>query len=101
MRRSPILLTALFAVTGCMTTGSKIVSITSDPTDALVRVDGFGECNTPCSVEVDAPRSALVAKAGFEAQKIILSPKRARAHVVLKLAAPTEDVESTTLPDVQ
>lgn len=92
---------AMFAASACMTTGPQVVSVTSDPAEALVRIDGFGECTTPCNVEVDKPRDAVVAKAGFLAQDIVLTPDRRKMHIILELAAPTEGVESDTLPEVE
>ncbi len=89
---------------GCATAGtpSRIVTIDTTPTDALIRVEGFGECASPCAIEIDAPRRVSIAKAGFKPVIIDLSPKsRAKTiSVPLELAAPTEAVEAGSLSDL-
>lgn len=91
-------------VAGCKTLGggqaNTITLIESTPSGALVRVEGFGECETPCRVEIDKPRMVTVAKAGFNAQRFQIVPKRKRVDVTLELAAPTRDVDSGELPDL-
>lgn len=91
-------------VAGCQTLGggqaTTITLIESTPPGALVRVEGFGECETPCRVEIDKPRMVTVAKAGFNAQRFQIVPKRKRVDVILDLAAPTKNVDSTELPDL-
>ncbi len=86
---------------GCATVGtpSRIVTVETTPTDALIRVEGFGECASPCAIEIDAPRRLSIAKAGFKPVTVDLSPtNRARTiSVPLELAAPTEAVEAGSL----
>lgn len=89
---------------GCATGGrsNRIVTIETAPPDALVRVEGFGECTSPCAIEIDAARRVFIAKAGFKPVTIDLSPtSRAKAIAVpLELAAPTEAVEAGSLGDL-
>ena len=92
-------LAAISSATGCMTFGgpTKIVSI---PPGATVKVEEFGECLTPCKVKIDEPRMITVAKAGYIAQRFRISPDTPTVKVRLELAAPTENVEETTLPEL-
>lgn len=105
MRFLPILAGAL-AVTGCKTldfgddNAATIVTVASTPPGALVTVEGFGECETPCTIEIDKPRNITVAKAGYDAQKMVLVPGRRKVDVVLKLSTQTKDVDATELPEL-
>lgn len=95
-----LIVPALLAATGCVTFGSDAAKIVTVPPGATVRVDGFGECETPCTVKVDQPRYVTIAKAGYKAQRIRISPDQSKVEVELELAAPTEDVDAQTLPDL-
>lgn len=86
-------------VCGCMTTqGAR--RIVSEPPGALVTVEGFGECETPCTVQLDARRNVIVAKAGYKAQRFVIAPDGPPVNVILELAAPTDDVDAETLPEI-
>ena len=105
MMRLSLLACAAFALTtaACQTTGpngGKLVAIETDPPGATVTVGGYGECETPCTVEVSGPQPATIAKAGFKKQDVTLSPDERRLRVTLEFAAPTEDVDATALPDL-
>lgn len=95
---------ALLATTGCMETfsvgGSGITKIVTNPPGATARVEGFGECETPCTVSLDAPRNVTIAKAGYLAKRIRLEPGHSKVTVDLELAAPTADVELTQMPEL-
>ena len=88
------------ALTGCLATGGEVRTITSQPDGALVRIDGFGECETPCTVKLDGRREVTVAKAGYKAQRFGITPGNRDIHVILDLAAPTQDVDAETLPSL-
>ena len=103
MIRVLTLAVAASLVAGCQTLGgggNTVTLIDSKPPGALVRVEGFGECETPCRVEIEKPRMVTVAKAGFNAQRFQIVPKRKRVDVILELVAPTTNVDSTELPDL-
>jgi len=106
MRFLPILAIAALALSGCKTLdfgGDKtatVVTVVSTPPGALVTVEGFGECETPCTVEIDKPRNITVAKAGYDAQKMVLVPSRRTVEVLLKLSTQTTDVDATELPEL-
>ena len=85
---------------GCLHTSSGMRIINSEPPGATVIIEGFGECETPCSVKLDGYRSVLVAKAGYKPQKFGIVPKGPPVEVILELAAPTDDVDQETLPDL-
>lgn len=89
---------------GCQTLGigdrNTITLITSDPSGALVRVEGFGECETPCRVEINQPQMVTIAKAGFLAQRFQIVPGKKTVAVQLQLAAPTKGVDANTLPEL-
>jgi hypothetical protein len=95
---------AIFALSGCQTLsfggGSSVTTIDSDPTDAHVTVEGYGECDTPCTVGHDVDRMVTVAKAGYKPQRFVIKPGSKRVRVVLEKSAPTKDVESITLPEL-
>jgi hypothetical protein len=85
---------------GCLTTRTTVTQLTSEPEGALVRVEGYGECETPCSIAIDAPRNVTVAKMGYLAQRFVIVPGRPQVHVIMQLAAPTVDVDQTELPEL-
>ena len=94
---------ALIAVllSACATAkGPTITLVETDPPGALVQVEGFGECESPCRIELDAPRTLTIAKAGYDAQRLTLEPGKKRLQVNLKLSAPTTDVEEAALPEL-
>ncbi len=97
--RTPLLIIAAFLTTGCITT-SKMTIVNSEPKNAMVTVEGYGQCETPCTIKLDQPRLTTVAKAGYEKQRFMLIPGRPKVDVILKLAAPTKEIESSELPEL-
>jgi hypothetical protein len=78
----------------------RLTLVTTEPAGALVQIEGFGECVSPCTIEHDAPRSLTIAKAGYDAVRLTITPGQKEARIVLQLAAPTIDVDETKLPDL-
>lgn len=99
MRPQPIaaLLALPFALAGCATSGVRTTEIVTEPPGALVRVEGYGECVSPCVIAFDAPRMITIAKAGYRAQRFELKPGKSRLVARLELAAPTRPVEEGAL----
>lgn len=99
----PMFLALMASVTAsCQTVGGVTLrTINTIPAGAKLTVSGYGECETPCSVALDQPRRATIAKAGFIKQDVILQPGRGDLTFELSLAAPTSDVDATALPDIQ
>ena len=97
-----LLLAALTLLGGCMTIGggASTLLVKTDPEGALLSIDGVGECETPCSVLLDGPKQARVAKAGFVSKTYVLSPGRSEVTIPLELAAASDDVDATGLPDL-
>lgn len=90
-----------FAAAGCLTTSNDgLRTINSTPPGALVQVEGFGTCETPCTIRVDDLRQVTVAKPGFRAQRFGIRPGRGDIDVILELAAPTRGVDAETLPEL-
>lgn len=95
------IIVAALSLAACATAkGPRIVLVETDPAGALVRVEGFGECESPCRIEVDAPRALTIGKAGYEAQRIVITPGDRTVRLTLKLAAPTTTVDQQKLPDL-
>lgn len=90
----PFLLAACESIGG----GAKMTEIVTDPPGALVRVEGYGECTTPCTVEFDVPRTVSIVKEGFKDQRLELKPGKSRIALKLELVAPNTDVEETEMP---
>ncbi|MEM9169626.1 MAG: PEGA domain-containing protein [Pseudomonadota bacterium] len=96
-----IAIAAVFVgATACANTGGgpRMTTITSDPAGATVSVDGYGKCETPCTLALAEDADILIAKAGFEPFRMTAPGARRKLTVKLELAAPTEDVEETSLP---
>jgi hypothetical protein len=94
---------AVLILTGCQTFGGggpSLTMVTTDPEGALVKVEGFGECEAPCTIELDAARNITVAKAGYRTQRFVLMPGKRNVEVALELSAPTTGVDKTELPDL-
>lgn len=100
MRLEALAVAALLAAACATTKGPTITLVESDPPGALVQVEGFGECEAPCTIELDAPRSLTIAKAGYDAQRLTLEPGKKRLRVKLTLSAPTTEVDEEALPDI-
>ena len=88
------------ALSGCLTTGG-VREIRSTPAGAFVVVEGYGECETPCTVKLDSPRRIRVAKTGYVTQDFILDPKGGALTIPLELAAASTVVDSAELPDLE
>lgn len=100
MRRF-IVLSLIPALAACETLGgSKTTEIVTTPPGALVRIEGYGECTSPCVIEFDGPRTILIAKAGYKAQRLELKPGKSRIEIPLELVAPTADVEEAEIPEL-
>jgi hypothetical protein len=104
MLRVLTILTGIFAAAGCQTLsigdGNTLTLVSTEPAGAVVRVEGFGECVAPCTIELDAPRNITIAKAGYAPQRFVLQPGKRRVDVVLELSAPTTGVDESQLPDL-
>ena len=100
------LIVSLFAIAalgGCQTFGGgDLLNLQTEPPGALVVIDGAGQCETPCTIKLDGPKKARIAKAGFVTQYVTLNPSRKKQVVVpLELAAASEDVDRTELPELE
>jgi hypothetical protein len=94
---------AVIFLGGCQTIGGSgdILNLQTDPPGALVTIDGAGECETPCSIKLNGPQNARIAKAGFVTQYVVLNPSSKKQVVVpLELAAASESVDETALPEL-
>ncbi len=87
-------------LSGCESLGGgpKMTEIVTEPSGALVRVEGYGECTTPCTVAFDVPRTISIFKEGFKERRHQLEPGKSRVVFKLELVAPTTEVEKTELP---
>ncbi|MBB5519205.1 PEGA domain-containing protein [Amphiplicatus metriothermophilus] len=97
--RRIVLPAAALSAGACATTPG-VVEIVSEPPGALVVVEGYGECETPCTIGLDGLREVTVAKAGFVPQRFAIAPGAGRVQVALELAAPIEEVDEEVLPDL-
>ena len=89
-------------LSACQTTsGSAITAFESNPTGALVKVEGYGECTTPCTIQHDGPRTIVIAKAGFKKQRFVVKPGARNVRVILELSAPTTGVDAGGLPPLE
>jgi len=87
-------------MSACATTNGGLRMIESTPVGALVTIEGYGNCETPCTVKLDRDYEIIVAKAGYVTQRFIAGPDGPRIRVTLELAADTDDVETQSLPDL-
>ncbi len=103
LRRILCSIAALACASGCQTFGGgqTLTLVTTEPEGALVQVEGFGECEAPCTIELDAPRNITVAKAGFTPQRMQLLPGKKTLNIVLELSAPTTVVDEEKLPELR
>ena len=94
--------TGFLLLGGCLTMpgGTSTLLVNTDPQGALVAIDGVGECETPCTIKLDGPQNARIAKAGFVTQFVTLNPSRKPATLPLELAAASKDVDTTALPEL-
>ncbi len=97
-----VIMTALAVIlSGCLTLGGGGREIRSAPTGALITIDGFGECETPCKIKLDRKRRIQIAKAGYVTRYVDVEPGGGSITIPLDLAAPTEEVDTETLPDLE
>ena len=87
------------ALAGCATSGN-ITTVTSNPSGALVKIDGSDDCETPCTIQLSTPLDVTIAKAGYKPQSFVLQPGKGRVKVELELSAPTTGVEESGLPSL-
>jgi len=80
--------------------GNQFSIIESIPTGATVSIEGFGECETPCTIQHNITRRIVVAKAGYLPQNFDVRAGAGKIRVQLELAAPTEGVEEQALPEL-
>ncbi|MCI5044959.1 MAG: hypothetical protein MRY72_09700 [Aquisalinus sp.] len=96
-----IILAALFIVAGCETTSVDYLTISSAPTEALLKFGDGSTCTTPCPLYVTENLTMTIAKAGYIAQEwTLIEGQTGYLQINLELAAPTEEVEETALPDL-
>lgn len=100
MLRIMIIATAALSLGGCLTMGG-VREIRSNPTGAYLSIEGFGSCETPCTVKLDGPRQARLARIGYVTQDIIIEPGIRPLTVTMVLAAASEDVDALALPDLE
>lgn len=89
--------------TGCLTIlggGGNKIDIETTPPGATVNLEGFGECETPCAIQLEQTRRVTVAKAGYKPVRLSVPPDSRDISIILELAAPTDEIDSTTLPDL-
>ena len=91
---------SLFAAAGCATTNGGVTRLTTTPPGATATIGAYGECETPCTAQVVSPVTITFAKIGYTPQTIRVEPGRRAVAVDLELAAPTEAVEETGLPEL-
>ena len=107
MRRRNLLLATLVAmsISACKTLsllggGDNIVKIVTDPPGALVTVEQYGECISPCTIGLDAPRAVKITKDGYVEQTITVKPHSRTVKLKLELAAASTDIDTGSLPDI-
>ncbi len=98
MRKTIWVAITMTAVSACAS--SDVLTIDSAPPGALVRIVGFGECETPCDIKIVTATDVTVAKAGYLPKRLRINPGDSDVMVALELAAPTEDVDVETLPSI-
>ena len=94
----PVIFTLFMS--GCLATSGNMRTIESTPSGALVTIENYGTCETPCTVKLDGRRNVTIAKAGYKAQRFAIDAKGKPVRVKLELAAPTGDVDAQTLPEI-
>jgi len=106
MNKAALLAIAAISLSSCQTlsafggSSSTIVRVSSEPEGAVVTLEGYGSCETPCTIEIDKPREAKIGKAGYNSQTITLTPGKRSVKVTLELSAPTTEVDETELPEI-
>ena len=89
------------SLSGCLTIlGDNQIDIATTPPGATVNLEGFGECETPCSIKLQQKRRVTIAKAGYKPVRLNVPPNSRDISILLELAAPTDEVDATTLPDL-
>ena len=92
-------LACLLALAACVTPAPEgPLTLISVPSGASVRLSDGRDCRTPCAVELAAPLTATVAKAGHRARTLTLAPgQRGTVTVTLPPAGRAVDVEEVDL----
>ena len=78
----------------------RYTEIMTTPPGATVTIENYGQCESPCRISHDGVRQITIAKAGYRKKTYKVSPGAGKVNIVLELAAPSEDVETTTLPEL-
>ena len=95
---SPACALALLGLAACATPPDGPLTLASEPSDATVQLSDGRDCRTPCSVPLERPVTATVAKAGFRAKTVTLSPqRRGTLTVALEPAGRAGEVEEIEL----
>ena len=97
-RALPSLFALSLLLASCMTPPDEPLVLVSEPSGASVVLSDGRDCLTPCEVELVAPVTATLAKAGYRAARVTLSPEqRGRVPVALEPAGRAVDVEEVEL----
>ncbi|MCI5046207.1 MAG: hypothetical protein MRY59_01800 [Aquisalinus sp.] len=96
-----IILASLLFMAGCETATVDYLTISSAPAEALLKFGDGTTCTTPCPLYVTENLTMTIAKAGYIAQEwTLIEGQTGYLQINLELAAPTEEVEETALPDL-
>ncbi len=90
-------------LSGCQTmgpNGGKLIRIETMPPGAIVSIQNAGECETPCTIELDGPRRVNLARIGYKKKEIYVTLDKSRVRVDLEPVAPTADVDAQSLPEL-
>lgn len=103
LMRLAIVGAAAAATTGCLTTpggGASVREIITDPPGAMVTLESGGSCETPCTIKLDRPQKARIAKAGYVTVTAVIAPGGGKVKIPLELAAASTGVDATALPEL-
>ena len=107
-RQIIITLSALFALTACVTPFSYegdarqgYMHVDTYPQGATLSFPDGTNCTTPCRVLVPEPINMVIGKAGYKAvTTTLVRSQKGRAAYTLELSAPTTNVEESSLPEL-
>ena len=99
MLRISIAALAALSLAGCLTTGG-VREVRTNPPGAFLLIEGFGTCETPCTVKLDGPRNARISKTGYVTQDVVIDRGVLPMTVTLELAAASETVDTLALPEL-
>lgn len=100
MLRTMSFVLACLSLSGCLTTGG-LREVRTNPAGAYLMIEGFGTCETPCTIKLDEPKVARISRTGYVTQDIIIEPGLRPLTVTMELAAASEDVDAVVLPDLE